>query len=75
MSEILKPHMIEPTRTELSGLRRLLAWLEQKKCEDITNKPCGCIRSDECDACIELESAADFIRQTIKSGEKIYESR
>ncbi len=56
----------KPDENELAGLERLLKWLEPKTCRDVTGQTCGAILSDECDACIELEAAANLIRGIVE---------
>lgn len=61
--------MIEPREDELAGLKRLVKFVEPRNCTDVTGEPCGCILSDQCDACIEIEAALDWIRETAKAAE------
>lgn len=66
--------MIEPSPTELDGIERIIKYLEPKNCEIITGQPCGCILSDQCFACIELEAGIDFLRETLARGKKVFGS-
>jgi len=62
--------VIELREDELAGLKRLVKFVEPKSCTDITGEPCGCILSDECSACIEIDAALNWIREA-----KVAESR
>lgn len=58
----METQMVPATPDEISGLKRLVKFIEPKNCEDVTGEPCGIRLSDECDTCVEIEAALVYIR-------------